>query len=122
MKQNNRATELLQWYLQSGVDEALEDQPVNRLGKTRPDQVEQPKTQPTHQKLVTNDQQLNNPTVSLENKTPAKMLSKEEITRKANISANEASSLKELEISLLASVFMAFSRVRGATYGREIRE
>ena len=100
MKQNNRATDLLQWYLQSGVDEALEDQPVNRLEKFGPDQVDQRKMQPIHQNLVTNDPQNNNPPVSLENKAPPELLSKEEITRKANISANEASSLRELKIAL----------------------
>ena len=94
MKQNNRAADLLQWYLQSGVDEALEDQPVNRLGKFAPDQVDQPKMQPIHQNLVTNDPQ--------NNKAPPELLSKEEVTRKANISANEASSLRELKIALEA--------------------
>ena len=37
MKQNNRAADLLQWYLQSGVDEVLEDQPVNRFRKPDPE-------------------------------------------------------------------------------------
>ena len=102
MKQNNRAADLLQWYLQSGVNEVLEDQPVNRFRKPEPGHVHQTKIQPTHQNLVTNDPSLYTTPVSLKNKTPVKLFSKEEVTRKANISANEASSLKELKIAIEA--------------------
>jgi uracil-DNA glycosylase len=36
MVQENNATELLRWYVESGIDEALEEQPVNRFKAPEP--------------------------------------------------------------------------------------
>ena len=89
MKQNNRAADLLQWYLQSGVDEVLEDQPVNRFRKSETDHVHQTKILPTHQNLVTSDPPLYNPSVSLKNKIAYKILQNDLKIFKDNINPDK---------------------------------
>lgn len=46
MVQENNATELLRWYVESGIDEALEEQPVNRFKAPEP-AIQKPSPLPT---------------------------------------------------------------------------
>lgn len=99
MGQDAELVQLLKWYVESGIDEALDSDPVDRLAAP-PDPVpEVSAVAPRVEGLI--ERTPNNPAPS-QNSSSADLISRDEITRSARAAAAEAKSLDELRGALSA--------------------
>jgi uracil-DNA glycosylase family 4 len=98
MQQDTSLVELLKWYVESGVDEALGYDPIDRLAAP-PAKLDLPPaiaaTEPQHSPQ-------NAVTTAPKREIPAELISREETTRSAREAAAAASSITELRDALAA--------------------
>ncbi len=110
MVQENNATELLRWYVESGIDEALEDKPVNRFVAPETNEAESASlpTPPLPEQTGVADASATPPTISTPPaspptpRPPAELVSRDEATKSARAAAKAADSLDALQEAIAA--------------------
>ncbi|MBK19874.1 MAG: uracil-DNA glycosylase [Rhodospirillaceae bacterium] len=101
MVEENSATELLKWYVESGVDEALEESPVDRFKTTeKPSNQARPSTATGVEESVSPSAFDTPPAISP--RTATELISLDEATKTARSLANAANTLEELRTALAA--------------------
>jgi uracil-DNA glycosylase family 4 len=110
MVQENNATELLRWYVESGIDEALEEQPVNRFKAPEP-VIKKPSpltVAPVLQAESVSDATAMPPVVtaapaaSPTPRPPTELVSRDAATKLAHAAATAANSLEALRDAMAA--------------------
>jgi uracil-DNA glycosylase len=110
MVQENNATELLRWYVESGIDEALEEQPVNRFKAPEP-VIQNPSPlplAPTLQAEGVADATVTPPVMAAPPATPpaprppTELVSRDAATKSARAAAAAADSLEALREAMAA--------------------
>jgi DNA polymerase len=110
MVQENNATELLQWYVESGIDEALEEQPVNRFKAPEP-VIQKPSSLPVGPVLQAGGVSdatamppvmAAPPAVSTTPRPPTELVSRDAATKSARAAAAAADSLEALRDAMTA--------------------
>ncbi|NKB21596.1 MAG: uracil-DNA glycosylase [Alphaproteobacteria bacterium] len=114
MVQENNATELLRWYVESGIDEALEEQPVNRFKapeSVTPKPTTLPKAPPPSTEGVSDAaaappvltaQPTAPPPTPPTPRPPTELVSRDEATKSARTAAAAADSLEALRDAMAA--------------------
>jgi len=107
MVQENNATELLRWYLESGIDEALEEQPVNRFKASEPVTSPLPIAPVSHTEGVADATAMPpvmtaTPAAPPTPRPPAELVSRDAATKSARAAATAADSLEALREAMTA--------------------
>jgi len=102
MQQNDGLVQLLQWYIESGVDEALGNEALNRLAPKPAAAPSAAKVQPSPAPDLGGARQNPVPYSAPDRPATAELISREETTRSARAAAESASSLNELQMALAA--------------------
>lgn len=109
MVQENNATELLRWYVESGIDEALEDSPVNRFVAPEPKETKSsslpPPSAPTE--IGVAEVSSTSPTISAPPsphtvRRPAELVSRDQAAKSARAAAKAADTLEALREAIAA--------------------
>jgi DNA polymerase len=102
MRQDGELVQLLKWYVESGIDEALDTDPIDRLSAPLAPLAAMPGTasadRPVAPPAITADASL----PSSPPQPPADLISREEISRSARAAAAGATTLEELRDALSA--------------------
>ena len=91
MQQNDGLVQLLQWYIESGVDEALGNEALNRLAPKPDAALPAAKVQPSPAPDLGGARQNPVPYSAPDRPATAELISREETTRSARAAAESAS-------------------------------
>lgn len=97
MVQEYKATELLHWYVESGIDESLENEPVNRF-----ETPSAPKVEPSPKKTIPIVTPIQPARPAESKKIMVNLVSRNEAIKSAHTSANASNSLRALREALEA--------------------